>query len=230
MIAVNQSNIAVAMLFLQHGHGQNNVNTWFSVDVRITGRIALYQHILACKQPEKHQPLLDFHTCRIHVANAPADNQASSLRTFNSRWPLWVGHTIESFLLPSKEARQTMEQVRLQFVSTLNDCSTHGKTPLFVAVSLLNVDAVKFLLKQKGIDVNKLSTLRHTGGTVKNLTPLAYLTLQVTLATTPETDEKKLARETISDLLRQATDRIEIDRLFSFICLDYNNNRIEIAE
>jgi ankyrin repeat protein len=155
MAAVSDSNIAIAMLFLQHGHGQKNINEWFNINkISITGRIAFYQHILTWKP--QHQPLLDFHMCRLHVRNAP-DHQESSLRIFSNRWPEWVGHTIESFVLPSKQARQTMEQVRMRFVSTLNDRGKNGLTSLCQAILQFDVDAVTFLLQQNGIEVNKTS-------------------------------------------------------------------------
>ena len=149
--------------------------------------------------------LLDFHMCCLHVTNAP-DHQVSSLRIFNIRWPELVGHTIESFLLPSKQARQTMEQVRMRFVSTLNDRDKNGCTSLCHATLQFDVDAVTFLLQQNGIEVNKTSTFLCTEGTRmvhQKKTPLAIVGTFAFVSST-DTEKQKAARKTIRVRLMRA--------------------------
>ena len=114
-----------------------------------------------------------------------------------------VGHTIESFLLPSKQARQTMEQVRMRFVSTLNDRDKNGCTSLCHATLQFDVDAVTFLLQQNGIEVNKTSTFLCTEGTRvvhQKKTPLMI----VGNVSSTDTEKQKSARKTIRDLLVRA--------------------------
>ena len=83
----------------------------------------------------------------------------SALAAFNVTWPPLIGFTIESFLLPTKQARRTMQQVVLHFNATLNDHGEQEQTQLFRAVLQTDVESVRFLLCQEGISINTFSRL-----------------------------------------------------------------------
>jgi hypothetical protein len=75
----------------------------------------------------------------------------SALAAFNVTWPPLIGFTIESFLLPAKQARRTVQQVVLHFNDTLNDHGEQEQTQLFRAVHQTDLESVRFLLLQEGI-------------------------------------------------------------------------------
>jgi hypothetical protein len=83
----------------------------------------------------------------------------SSLKAFSRIWPQLVAFKIESFLLPTKKTRRTMQQVISCFNETLNDGGTYlyEGTQLYEATLLADVDSVRFLLQQEGILLDKLS-------------------------------------------------------------------------
>jgi hypothetical protein len=121
--------------------------------MNVAGRIALYKY--AVLLPQQHQPLLDFHMCLKNTQNALV--ATSPLRVFSRTWPQLVAFKIESFLLPTKRTRRTMQQVISYFNETLNEFRTFNKTQLHVATSESDVYSVKFLLEQEGILVDTLS-------------------------------------------------------------------------
>ena len=108
MRAVNNGHTAIVVLCLQVVIGHNNIDEWFSVDSvpRTTGRIALYKY--AVLLPQQHQPLLNFHLCLLSTQNAIVP--ISSLKAFNRTWPQTVAFKIESFLLPTKQTRWTLQR------------------------------------------------------------------------------------------------------------------------
>ena len=105
----------------------------------------------------------------------------SALAAFNVTWPPLIGFTIESFLLPTKQARRTMQQVVLHFNATLNDHGEQEQTQLFRAVLQTDLESVRFLLLQEGILINTLCRLvtRRQGAadSIRWRTPL-YLAKQ----------------------------------------------------
>ena len=121
--------------------------------IKVSGRIALYKYALLL--PQQHQPLLAFHSCVSSAKNALVPT--SALKVFRTTWPPLVRFTIESFLLPTKQTRRTMQQVISRFNATLNDHDEHGRTQLYQATRLADVDTVRFLLNQDGILINKIS-------------------------------------------------------------------------
>ena len=154
MSAVSQSHTALVILLLQRGIGHNNINEWFHVDKPVVaGRIALYKY--AVLLPQQHQPLLDFHLCLLNTQNALIPT--SPLNAFSRIWPQLVAFKIESFLLPTKQTRRTMQQVVSYFSETLNDTNTYEETQLYEATREADVDSVRFLVQQEGILVDKLS-------------------------------------------------------------------------
>jgi hypothetical protein len=80
------------------------------------------------------------------------------LKAFSRIWPQLVAFKIESFLLPTKQTRRTMQQVISYFNETLNDTSTYEETQLYEATREADVDSVRFLVHQDGILLDKLST------------------------------------------------------------------------
>ena len=154
MTALNHNHIAIIVQFLQHGIGHNNINEWFSINMfKPSSRIALYKYALLL--PHQHQPLLDFHSCVVSAKNALVPT--SALKVFKTIWPPLIGFMIESFLLPTKQTRQTMQQVIMRFDATLNDHGEKPQTQLYRAVLSADVESVRFLLLQEGILVNKCS-------------------------------------------------------------------------
>jgi hypothetical protein len=99
--------------------------------------------------------LLDFHYCVLSAKNALVPT--SALKVFKTIWPPLIGFTIESFLLPSKQTRRTMQQVVSCFHATLNDHDENERTQLYRAVLTADVESVRFLLLQEGILINKSS-------------------------------------------------------------------------
>jgi ankyrin repeat protein len=154
MMAVSNSHIGIVMQLLQHGNGHNSINEWFSINKsKPSGRIALYKY--AVLLPQQHQPLLDFHLCLLNTQNGFVPT--SSLKAFSRIWPQLVAFKIESFLLPTKQTRRTMQQVVLYFNETLNDTDKWGKTQLYEATRKSDVDSVRFLVQQEGILLDQLS-------------------------------------------------------------------------
>ena len=84
----------------------------------------------------------------------------SALAAFNVTWPPLIGFTIESFLLPAKQARRTVQQVVLHFNDTLNDHGEQEQTQLFRAVHQTDLESVRFLLLQEGILINTFTGSR----------------------------------------------------------------------
>jgi len=162
MSAVSNIHTALVILLLQRGIGHNNINEWFHVDKpNVAGRIALYKY--ATLLPQQHQPLLDFHSCLLNTHNSLVPT--SSLKAFSRIWPQLVAFKIESFLLPNKQTRRTMQQVISYFNETLNDDSTYSAmepnttvqgTQLYEATEAADVDSVRFLIQQEGILLDKL--------------------------------------------------------------------------
>ena len=145
--------LRTVMLFLQQGIGLNQVDEWFNINsVWGSSRLSLYKHARAL--PEQHQPLLDFHLCRASTQHATAP--ASALKVFTHKWPRRVGITLETMLLPSVKARTTLQQVVVQWSATLNDTNDYGQTQLYHAVDQLDVEAVRFLLQEEGMEVGVL--------------------------------------------------------------------------
>jgi hypothetical protein len=149
----------IIMLLLQYGAGLNTVPNWCSFN-QFGGfpvkRMSLYKH--ARSLPNQHQPLLDFHSCRLHTQHALVPT--SALKTFNLIWPSLVSNLIECFLLPSKKARRTSMQIVSHWGATLNNRYEHEEqvdTQLteMLCRDSLNTDAIRFLLLQDDIDVNK---------------------------------------------------------------------------
>jgi hypothetical protein len=139
---------------LQHGIGHNNINEWFHVGKpSASGRIALYKY--AVLLPQQHQPLIDFHLCLLNTQNALVPT--SSLKAFSRIWPQLVAFKIESFLLPTKQTRRTMQKVISYFNETLNNINMWGETQLYEATREADVDSVRFLLQQEGLLLDKLS-------------------------------------------------------------------------
>jgi ankyrin repeat protein len=155
MVAVKKQKMDIVMVFLRKGIGHDQVNDWFSIHkIGVSPRIWLYKHGVALMKQQ--QPLHQFHLCRISTQHTLAPT--SGLKVFNRRWPMLIGFMIESFLLPPVQARQTIEQMVLHWESGLNACDgLRGETQLYRAVDHFNVDAVRFLVDQKGIQVNKLN-------------------------------------------------------------------------
>jgi hypothetical protein len=173
MTALSESRIDIAIQFLQRGIGHNNINEWFRINkCKTSGRIALYKYALLL--PQQHQPLLDFHLCVLSAKNALVPT--SALKVFKTIWPPLIGFTIESFLLPTKQTRRTMQQVVVRFNATLNDHGEKEQTQLYRAVSRTDVESVRFLLLQDGILINKFSrsVVRRQGAadTVSWRTPM----------------------------------------------------------
>ena len=173
MTALNQSHIDIVMQLFQHGIGHNNINEWFRINkCKISGRIALYKYALLL--PQQHQPLLAFHSCVLSAKNALVPT--SALKVFKTIWPPLIGFTIESFLLPTKQTKRTMQQVISHFNATLNDHGEHGRTPLYDTTCHADAESIRFLLLQKGILINKFSRhiLRRRGvnDIVRYRTPL----------------------------------------------------------
>ena len=67
-----------------------------------------------------------------------------------------MGITLETMLLPSVKARTTLQQVVVQWSATLNDTNDYGQTQLYHAVDQLDVEAVRFLLQEEGMEVGVL--------------------------------------------------------------------------
>jgi hypothetical protein len=101
--------------------------------------------------------LLDFHSCVLSAKNALVPT--SALKVFKTIWPPLIGFKIEMFLLPTKQTRRTMQHVISRFNITLNDHDEHGRTQLYRATRLADVETVRFLLLQESILINKFS--RH---------------------------------------------------------------------
>jgi ankyrin repeat protein len=155
MVATFQSHTDIVIRFLQHGIGHNNTNEWFCINkIKPSGRIALYKYALLL--PQQHQPLLDFHSCVLSAKNALVPT--SALKVFKTIWPPLIGFTIESFLLPTKQTRRTMQQVISLFNETLNDISINEETQLYEVTREADVDSVRFLLQQEGILLDTLSS------------------------------------------------------------------------
>jgi len=153
--AVANRHTAIVILLLQRGIGHNNINEWFHFDnLKAAGRIALYKYAVLLSP--QHQPLLDFHLCLLNTQNALVPT--SSLKAFSRIWPQLVAFKIESFLLPTKQTRRTMQQVISYFNETLNETDTYGETQLYEATHEVDVDSVLFLSQHEGILVNQLST------------------------------------------------------------------------
>jgi ankyrin repeat protein len=155
MTALNHCHMDIAIqLFERDDIGHNNPNEWFCINkIKCSGRIALYKYALLL--PQQHQPLLDFHLCVLSSKNALVPT--SALKVFKTIWPPLIGFTIESFLLPTKQTRRTMQHVISRFNATLNDDDEHGRTQLYQATRLADVDTVRFLLLQETILINKFS-------------------------------------------------------------------------
>jgi len=79
------------------------------------------------------------------------------LKAFSRIWPQLVAFKIESFLLPTKQTRRTMQQVISYFYETLNDVSTYAETQLYEASHEADVDSVRFLSQHEGILLDKMS-------------------------------------------------------------------------
>jgi len=174
--------------------------------IKPSGRIALYKYALLL--PQQHQPLLDFHSCLLSAKNALVPT--SALKVFKTIWPPLIGFTIESFLLPTKQTRRTMQQVILQFNATLNDHDEHEQTQLHNVVSIADVESVRFLLLQEGISINKCSRgeIRREGAAnlVRWRTPLySAEQLEVWAATNGNaSDDEVSSRNEVAELLRGA--------------------------
>jgi hypothetical protein len=154
MAALSKSHIDIVIQLLQHDIGHNNINKWFSINkTKASGRIALYKYALLL--PQQHQPLLDFHSCVLSAKNALVPT--SALKVFKTIWPPLIGFTIESFLLPTKQTRRTMQQVISRFNATLNAYNENEHTQLYRAVHLTEVESVRFLILQDGILINKIN-------------------------------------------------------------------------
>jgi len=93
--------------------------------------------------------------CLLNTQNALVPT--SSLKAFSRIWPQLVAFKIESFLLPTKQTRRTMQQVISYFNETLNDINTFEETQLYEATREADVDSVRFLLQQEGILLDTLS-------------------------------------------------------------------------
>jgi hypothetical protein len=206
MTALNHNHIAIIVQFLQHGIGHNNLNEWFHMNkIKPSGRIALYKYALLL--PQQHQPLLDFHSCVLSAKNALVPT--SALKVFKTIWPPLIGFTIESFLLPTKQTRRTMQQVISRFHATLNDHDENERTQLYRAVLTTDVESVRFLLLQEGILVNKRSRVvfRREGAadTIRWKTPMDKAeTLVVLAATDGSLPDKVSRRNQVAELLRDA--------------------------
>jgi ankyrin repeat protein len=156
IMAVSNRHLDIVVQLLQHGVGHNSINEWFSINkTKPSGRIALYKYALLL--PQQHQPLLDFHSCVLSSTNALVPT--SALKVFKTIWPPLIGFTIESFLLPTKQTRRTMQQVVSRFNATLNAHNEKGHTQLYSAVYLTEVESVRFLILQDGILINKISKI-----------------------------------------------------------------------
>jgi ankyrin repeat protein len=168
MAALSKSHLDIVIQLLQHGIGHNSINEWFSINkIKPSGRIALYKY--AVLLPRQHQPLLDFHSCVLSSTNAlvPTSTTAlvptSALKVFKTIWPPLIGFTIESFLLPTKQTRRTMQHVISQFNATLNAYNEREETQLYRAVLLTEVESVRFLILQDGILINKINKVVYEG-------------------------------------------------------------------
>lgn len=154
--AVNNETIDSATMCIQYGMGINQVPRWFDRNkIGVESRVALYQYAISL--PPQHEPLLNFFTCRLHVSNDLFTNSNSSLRVFSLRWPMNVAACIESFLLPSKVARKTYQQLVSYFLNTLNFWNEDGITQLYEATGRFNVEIVQFLLSHFNLNANQLS-------------------------------------------------------------------------
>jgi ankyrin repeat protein len=155
--ACGEGHIDIVIQFLQHGFGHNNIIEWFGINkIDPSGRIALYKYALPL--PQQHQPLLDFHLCVLNVQHSQnALAPTSALKVFKTIWPPLIGFTVESFLLPTKPTRRTMQHVVSCFNATLNDHDEQEHTQLYRAAVSADVEAVRFLLLQEGILINAVS-------------------------------------------------------------------------
>jgi hypothetical protein len=216
MMAVSNSHIGIVIQLLQHGNGHNSINEWFSINKsKPSGRIALYKY--AVLLPQQHQPLLDFHLCLLNTQNAFVPT--SSLKAFSRIWPQLVAFKIESFLLPTKQTRRTMQQVISYFNETLNDISICGETQLYEATRKADVDSVRFLLLQDGILINKLGQTVHRRPGEENVlryrSPLRHAERRVISGTAAAAvgDDEVAIRIEVVELLRGAGgDAREISR------------------
>jgi len=207
MAALSKSHIDIVIQLLQHDIGHNNINKWFSINkTKPSGRIALYKYALLL--PQQHQPLLDFHSCVLSAKNALVPT--SALKVFKTIWPPLIGFKIEMFLLPTKQTRRTMQHVISRFNTTLNDDDEHGRTQLHQATNLADVDAVRFLLLQEGIFINKFGrhVLRREGADdiVRYYTPL-YVAERVVVeaaANGSASADEMSKRHEIVEVLREA--------------------------
>jgi ankyrin repeat protein len=205
MTAVNSSHIDTVIQLLQHGIGHTIV--WFCINkIKPSGRIALYKYALLL--PQQHQPLLDFHSCLLSAKNALVPT--SALKVFKTIWPPLVAFTIESFLLPSKKTRRTMQHVISRFNATLNDHNEKKETQLYNAVRSAEVESVRFLLLQEGILINKKSrsviTREGAADRIRWCTPLYRAEKRVTWAATNGSlsDDEVSRRNQVAVLLRDA--------------------------
>jgi len=155
MSAVSNSHTAIVILLLQRGiAGHTNITEWFHINkTKPSGRISLYKY--AVLLPQQHQPLLDFHLCLLNTQNALIPT--SSLKAFSRIWPQLVAFKIESFLLPTKQTRRTMQQVISYFNETLNGISKWEETQLYEATHIADVESVRFLVQHEGILLDTLS-------------------------------------------------------------------------
>jgi len=207
MTALSQSHIDIAIQLFQHGIGHNNINEWFCINkIKPSGRIALYKYALLL--PPQHQPLLDLHSCVLSATNALVPT--SALKVFKTIWPPLIGFTIESFLLPTKQTRRTMQQVISRFHATLNDHNENQQTQLYHVTCLSDVESVRFYLLQDGILINKncIEVMRTEGAAniIRWRTPMYRAETLVTFAATDGSlsDDEISRRNQVAELLRDA--------------------------
>lgn len=179
------TNIDPLMKLLTCGLGVDTVPTWFAVRaVPYKMRIKLHKFGVALPELLKvdGQPLLDFLVCCLKTRMDVSI--LSPLRIFHTRFPDLVVCTIEEFLLPSRVARKTLQQVVAYFATSLNDLGAYGyvknATQLYNAVYECNAteqedfDSVLHLLSCDGIDMNTgvIDSMQQRPFTEMYMTPL----------------------------------------------------------
>ena len=121
--AVSSCNIDAVMILLHCCIGRDILHQWFHQQ-RWLQKITLYKHAASffSKMPEKYQKqhpeVVTFNLCRLNAAHA-LDSE-SALRVFNNQWPALVADRIETFVHSNRYVRRTLEQVKKQFLSTIN--------------------------------------------------------------------------------------------------------------
>ena len=174
-----RSSFNQVLTLLESGIGAD-VDVWFKNDAPWlpATRIWLYKQCIEIR--ETHQPLLDFHACRLSACGI--DNSDSALNMFKVTFPSIVHDLINDYLVPSKEVRRTLERIVTYFDNTLNDSyvrlsnvweednqpgnrEENTTSILMSAVRQHDVESVLFLLKQfDSLDINRCYTYRRPEG------------------------------------------------------------------